>query len=72
MRKVAPLSSGFALISVLGFMVSAVYRSELFNDTWAFTFMLIFAIMFVASMISATKAPIEKLDAQVIKPRKKR
>lgn len=59
--KVAALSSGFAMVSVLGFLMSAVYVKG-FSETWAFTFMVIFAIMFIASMISAVKAPVTELD----------
>jgi nicotinamide riboside transporter PnuC len=59
--KVAPLKSSFMLISMLGFMVSVVYTSYgTINETWGFTFGLVFAMMFVASLISMTNAPYEE------------
>ena len=56
--KVAPLSSGFMLVSILGFISFAF----LFDDipTWSFTMMVFFAIMFVASIISMTYAPVHE------------
>ena len=68
--RVAALSSTFAMVSVLGFLLSAVYIRGL-SETWAFTFMVIFAVMFIASMISAVKAPVENLDSPLIKRKKK-
>lgn len=53
--KVVPLSNGFAATAIIGFLLSAVYVST-FSETWSFTLMLFFGIMFIASMISATKA----------------
>ena len=41
------------------------------SETWAFTFMLMFAILFVASMISAVKAPVEELDVPAFGKKKK-
>jgi len=54
-----PLNSGFMVIAVLGFFISAylVYPSSL---NWGIAFMLVFVTMFVASLISMTKAPLVK------------
>ena len=65
MYKVAPLSSGFMLVSMAGFMISVVYTSfGTLNPTWGFTLGFFFVLMFVASMISMTHAPIEALIQQ--------
>ncbi|MBI4738028.1 hypothetical protein HY772_00410 [Candidatus Woesearchaeota archaeon] len=59
--KVAPLKSSFMLISMLGFMISVVYTSfGKLSETWGFTFGFVFALMFVASLISMTHAPIDQ------------
>jgi len=58
--EAAPLSKHFFLASILGFIISAYFIKD---DTWKFTFMLIFAIMFVAAMLSFSKAPIKALFA---------
>lgn len=56
--NIAPLSGGYMVTSMVGFIISAFYilpRSQ----TWGFTFLLFFALMFVASLISMTYAPSE-------------
>ena len=58
MYKVAPLSGSFMLTSMVGFLVSAVYVFPR-SISWGFTFGIFFTIMFVASLISMTYAPIE-------------
>lgn len=73
-RKIAPITSGFVAISMLGFIVSGylIYPKTSIQTasgtvpfdgaTWGFTFMLIFALMFFASMISMRYAsPDEQL-----------
>lgn len=61
--KYAHLSAGFMLTSILGFLISAFFVNGL-SETWGFTFMLFFSIMFVASMISMTKAPYTEKEYQ--------
>lgn len=61
--KYAHLSAGFMLTSIIGFLVSVFFVVKL-SETWGFTFMLFFAIMFVASMISITKAPFTEREYQ--------
>ncbi|MEW5896531.1 MAG: hypothetical protein AB1668_02460 [Nanoarchaeota archaeon] len=50
----APLKGSFMVLSILGFLISAYLVS---NISYKIAFMLIFAAMFVASIISMTKAP---------------
>lgn len=57
MRKIAPLSAGFTLTSMLGFLVTVLYVYPV-SPTWGFTFAIIFVIMFIASFISITNAPV--------------
>lgn len=58
MSKVAPLKAGFMLTSIIGFVLSAVYITK-FSRTWAFTFGALFAMMFIASLISMQYGPPE-------------
>lgn len=58
MKKTVPLPSTFMLISILGFLITAFYITPR-DITWGFTFLILFATMFIASFISMTKAPID-------------
>ncbi len=61
MERVAPLKTSFLTISMIGFLISALYIPK-FSLTWAFAFGLVFTLMFVASMIAMVKAtPDEQL-----------
>jgi len=51
LSKVAPLTSSFLAASMLGFLISVYYVWKV-NETWGFTFAILFAYMFIASMIS--------------------
>ena len=51
----APLSAGFMLTSMLGFLISIWLVMDM-STTWGFTFAFFFVIMFFASLISMTKA----------------
>ena len=53
---IAPLSGGFMLTSIVGFIVSFFYILPE-SRNWGFTFVLFFTLMFVASTISMTYAP---------------
>ena len=55
-RKVVPLKSSFMLFAILGFLIS-IYIIE--NATWRITFLILFAVMFIASLVSMSKAPLE-------------
>lgn len=77
MWKVAPLKSSFMLIAMLGFLISIIYAQRIGPD-WAFALGFVFALMFVASMVAMTRAPIEAqiemspdLFKQPAKPKKK-
>jgi len=74
MDKVAPLKSSFMLIAMLGFMITVVYTAYgRIDETWGFTFGFVFTIMFIASLISMTKAPLDaqiKMAEGLIKPTK--
>jgi len=56
--KVAPLKGSFMLTSILGFIISAIYIYDI-NAKFGFAFSLVFFLMFVASLISMTYAPVE-------------
>ncbi len=62
MYKVAPLTSGFMLTSIIGFLISMIYIYQKVSQTWGFAFALIFAAMFFASMVSLSKAPLRTLE----------
>ncbi len=65
--KFAPLSSAFLATSMIGFLVSALYVSSI-DKTWAFTFGVVFSLMFTASMISMVNAdPEEQLGVRKFK-----
>ena len=54
--NVAPLSGGFMLTSIVGFLISAFYLLQQ-SAKWGFTFVLFFTLLFVASLISMTHSP---------------
>ncbi len=56
--NIAPLSGGYMLTSIVGFLISAFYVMPQ-SRTWGFTLVIFFSLMFVASLISMTYAPSE-------------
>ena len=50
-----PLKGSFMVLSMLGFLISAYLVT---SKDYKTAFMLVFGIMFVASLVSMTKAPI--------------
>ena len=62
MKKIAPLSGGFMLASMLGFAISAVWVYPV-SISFGVAFMIVFAAMFIASMLSLTYAPPEDIIA---------
>ena len=56
MIKIAPLSSGYMLTSMFGFIASLIVIMPM-STQWGFAFAFIFALMFIASLISMTYAP---------------
>ena len=64
MARYAPLKTSFLTMSMIGFLVSALYIPK-FSQTWAFAFGLVFTLMFVSSLISMVHAtPDEQLSPQ--------
>lgn len=57
--KVAPLSGGFMLTSIVGFAASVLFIYKI-SISWGVTFMVFFAIMFIASLVSMTYNPLPK------------
>lgn len=57
-RKIAPLSGSFMVTAIVGFLISAIYIFPRSNP-WGLTLVILFAVMFIAGMISTTYAPIE-------------
>ena len=55
--NVAPLSAGFMMTSIVGFLVSIFFVVPQLSERWGFTLVLFFVLMFVASLISMTYAP---------------
>ncbi|PIN73599.1 hypothetical protein COV20_05235 [Candidatus Woesearchaeota archaeon CG10_big_fil_rev_8_21_14_0_10_45_16] len=55
--KPAPLKGSFMVFAMIGFFVSAylVYPE---NINYGIALMLVFALMFIASLISMSKAPV--------------
>jgi hypothetical protein len=54
MSQHVPLTSGFMLTSIVGFLVAVFFVWKL-SETWGFTFGLFFLIMFIASVVNMTK-----------------
>lgn len=57
-KKITPLSGGFMITSIVGFLISAVYIFPK-STPWGTALLILFAVMFIASMISTTYAPVE-------------
>ena len=55
--KVAPLNGGFMLMSIFGFLFATLFLAK-YTQTWSFTIGFVSVLMFFASMISMTKAPV--------------
>lgn len=61
MMRIAPLPGSFMLSSMLGFAISLVWVYPA-SQGFGVAFMIVFAAMFIASIISMTHAPIELLE----------
>jgi hypothetical protein len=58
--KVAPLPGSMMVMSIIGFILSYnIFKSY---PSWGFAFMIVFAIMFISTIISMTYAPIENFN----------
>jgi multisubunit Na+/H+ antiporter MnhB subunit len=58
MNKFVPLTSGFMLTSIIGFMVSVLFVLKI-DPTWGFTLSLFFLLMFISSVISMSNMEAE-------------
>ena len=58
--KPAPLNSAFMAMSIIGFLFSVIYVWSI-SMRWGFAFAVVFAVMFIAAMISMTYAPLERV-----------
>jgi multisubunit Na+/H+ antiporter MnhB subunit len=56
--KAAPLNSAFMAMSIIGFLFSVIYVWSI-SMQWGFAFGVVFAVMFIAAMISMTYGPSE-------------
>jgi multisubunit Na+/H+ antiporter MnhB subunit len=54
--NIAPLSSGYMITSIVGFLISVFYVVPT-APSWGFTFVVFFTLMFIAAMVSMTYAP---------------
>ncbi len=57
LAKVAPLKGSFMVTAIVGFLISAVWVFPK-NKSWGFAFLVFFAAMFIASIISMTYSPV--------------
>ena len=57
--KVTPLPGSFMITAIVGFFISVVYVFPR-SANWGFTFTLFFILMFIASMISVSYAPVDE------------
>lgn len=57
MPKFAPLSAGFMVASMLGFLLTILFVYPA-STSWGFAFAIVFVLMFVASFISMGNAPV--------------
>ncbi len=67
--KVAPLNSQFMITAMLGFLISVIWVKNI-SFSWGIAFALVFALMFVSSIISMTHGPVGT-DTEVPKAKKK-
>ncbi|MFH1642443.1 MAG: hypothetical protein ABIC04_06110 [Nanoarchaeota archaeon] len=65
-----PLKGSFMLTSIIGFIISWQYVFPR-DKTWGFTFILFFVLMFIASVISMTNAPLEAEESLDFRYKKK-
>lgn len=69
--KPAPLNTAFFATSILGFLINAFYIYPN-SISWGIAFGLVFALMFIASIISMRQAPPSaQLPKRIAKRKKK-
>jgi prepilin signal peptidase PulO-like enzyme (type II secretory pathway) len=57
----APLPGSLMAISILGILLTAIYINSL-GETWTFTLMLFFIMLFVASFLSLHYGPLPERE----------
>lgn len=57
--RATPLKSSFMAAAMLGLFISAYWIFPDYGITWGTTFFVLFGLMFIAALISMSKAPIE-------------
>jgi len=81
MEKNVPLSGGFMVISIVGFFVSLFMVYNKISHSWGIALMLVFAIMFMASVVSISNLELDTLlklehlgreNSNKTKPKKRR
>ncbi|MFW5866144.1 MAG: hypothetical protein ACOCU6_03565 [Nanoarchaeota archaeon] len=58
-ESIAPLSKGFFLTSIFGFLIAVMFIAN-YSLAWATIIGILCVVMFLASVISMTKAPVEE------------
>jgi len=58
-NKIAPLSGGFMIVGMFGFLFALIFLRN-YSLNWAFIVGSVSTIIFVASLISTTYAPVEE------------
>ncbi len=70
--KIAPLNSSFMVTAMLGFIISVVWVYDV-SPSYGFAFAVVFAAMFIASVVSMTYADsMVELDMDKKKKSKKK
>jgi hypothetical protein len=59
--KIAPLSGSFMVTAIVGLLVSLLFVYKM-SYAWGIAFIIFFAIMLVAALISMTKAPVPEKE----------
>lgn len=54
--RIAPLHGSFMITAIIGFAISAIWVLKA-SIAWGAAFMIFFAIMFIAALLSMTYAP---------------
>ncbi len=58
--RATPLKSSFMAVAMLGLFISAYLIYPDYGLTWGVTLMVLFGLMFIASLVSMSKAPVGK------------
>lgn len=70
--KAAPLPHEWMVVSIIGFFVSLLQVYPYWSKKWGTAFMLFFIIIFIASMVSMTRATTEPEHIEALQSHKRR